>query len=414
MRALKRLAVLASIAAGACGVPDPPESTGGIGDGGAAGDCPRGVVVHASDYQSTNVALMSLAGEVLSPSFISSASAGTALSAPLSGDVLPPSMPVASDEVVLIDSYPASVLSWVSVASGNVRAQLSVGTGFASNPHDYVHASTHKAYVPRFEPNPQPGREPFDSGNDVLVVDPSVPEITGSIDMTPAMAGESERFLPRADKAILVGTRLFVLLAGHSKDFLESAPSRIVQVDTETEAITDVLVLDGLHGCAGMAKSPDGTRLAVSCSGQFAGDSVPTLDDSGVALVSVDGVLREEQRFRAAELGDDPIGFAIAWPDDEHLLLTTFGRFANGELPARDDTLVRLGIASGESEVLLRSNGTPFTLGELRCACDACFASDAGRNVVHRYAVSAGELREHEAIVVETKIGLPPRYLGLF
>ena len=117
-----------------CNAPDPPPTTGGTDL--PPGACGRGAVVIGSDYQSTNVSLVGVEGEVLSPSFLSSATSSAGLTAPLSGDVAVPSMPAAGEEIVLLDRYPAAVLTWVDVVTGSVRAQLNVATGFAANPQD--------------------------------------------------------------------------------------------------------------------------------------------------------------------------------------------------------------------------------------------------------------------------------------
>src|SRR5215471_6178152 len=88
-----------------CNVPLPKESHGTHIDNrdGGANACSRAVVVTESDYQSTNVALLGLDGSVLAPSIASSATRAVGLAAPLSGDVVTPTMRVQGDELVLVD-----------------------------------------------------------------------------------------------------------------------------------------------------------------------------------------------------------------------------------------------------------------------------------------------------------------------
>jgi hypothetical protein len=93
----------------------------------------------------------------------------------LSSDVAVPSTLLSGPEIVLIDRFPASVLTWVDVESASVRAQLDVGS--KTNPHDYVPLSEHKAYVTRFGASDG-------VGDDVAIVDPSVPALVGSIDLS--------------------------------------------------------------------------------------------------------------------------------------------------------------------------------------------------------------------------------------
>ena len=54
------------------------------------GPCGRGLVVGGTDYHSTNLSILDAWGRTRSESFLSSASAATGLSAPLSGDVVVP------------------------------------------------------------------------------------------------------------------------------------------------------------------------------------------------------------------------------------------------------------------------------------------------------------------------------------
>jgi hypothetical protein len=62
-----------------------------------------------------------------------------------------------------------------------------VDTGFSSYPQDYARVTPHKVYVPRYGQNATPGKQPFDAGGDLLVVDPSEMTITGSIDLRSAL-----------------------------------------------------------------------------------------------------------------------------------------------------------------------------------------------------------------------------------
>lgn len=402
-----------------CNAPEPPPSTGGtdIGDG----PCGRGAVVVSSDYQSTNVSLISWNGDVLSASFISSASTSAALSAPLSGDVIVPTMRAQGDRLVLIDRLPASVLTWANVRTGAIDGQLSVATGFGANPQDYVETPSGKAYVTRHEPNLAAGAEPFDGGSDVLVLDPEARAIVDRIDLTPAIAGEGPTIHPRPSRAVLIEDSLYVLLTATSLDFTASAASRLVEIDTRDDEIQRVTVLDGLHGCGGLAVSASGSRLAVVCTGTFASGSTSNADEAGLVVLArgAEGLV-EERRWKASDLGEGTPGFSVAFAAEDLLLLTTLGRDALSEGGPLDDTLTAVPLTGGEPWVLLRSKERPFSLGEVRCAsvCGRCFVADAESEggVVHSFDVNAGtEALVHEAAFhVDTEIGLPPRYLGAF
>lgn len=406
-----------------CNAPAPPEDTGGTDA--PEGPCGIGAVVISSDYQSTSVGLLSWDGAVLSASIASSASAPLVLSAPLSGDVTAPTMSLRGGRLALIDRS-ASALTWLDARRGEVTGQLSVATGFTANPQDYIEVSPVKAYVPRLEPNLAPGAQPLDGGSDVLVVDPEARALVGRVDLAPAMAGEAPAFHPRPSRTALVEDSLYVLLTASTLSFLETAASRLVEIDARDDAIKAVTLLDGLHGCTGFAVSPSGARLAVVCSGSFGGDSTANLAEAGVVILARgqedDDGLVEERRWTAAELGEGSPGFSVAFASEDTILFTTLGRDAiGGERPV-DDTLTAVDLSGGAPGVLLRSKELPFSLGEVRCAaaCGRCLVADAETDggVVHRFDVGAGggsrALVHAGAFHVDPRVGLPPRYLGAF
>ncbi|HEX4340514.1 MAG TPA: hypothetical protein VH062_31615 [Polyangiaceae bacterium] len=423
-----RHAIFAFVLAG-CNVPLPkgsrgadlPDAVAPASDGSTAATCARAVVVAESDYMSTNVALLGLDGKVLSESVASSATSAVGLAAPLGGDVTVPTMPVDGDEVVLVDRDQSSdSIVWVDPTAPGKR-KLSVATGFSSDPHDYVLLGEHKAYVSRYLSNPTPGKMPFDSGDDVLVVDPTVPSIVASIDMTGALGDDGATAVPSADSMVVAGDRVYVLLGARPRVGSDSnVPSRLVTIDTTKDEIVGTTVLDGFLGCDGVALAPDATRLAIFCSGKTIGQYGPSdLSTSGVTLVDLSNVARVVKRFGAADLGMGPDGFSGAFSSTSSLVLVTFGyNDAVTYKSVLDDTVVRLDVESGASSVVLRSDGIAFTLGGIVCdvACGACFIADAQRNggVVHRFALDdAGTLSGDQPIKVETNPGLPPRYLGL-
>ena len=125
------------------------------------------------------------------------------------------------------------------------------------------------------------------------------------------------------------------------------------------------------------------------------------------------------RRFDATALGNAPLGFGLAYAAQKVLLFSTLGHFDDSGVLAAEDSLRHLDTASGEVEELLQSDGAPFTLGGACCAvsCGVCFAADAKRagGSVLRFAIDAlGNFAAPTAIRAETRVGLPPRYLGAF
>jgi len=402
---------------GACGAPRVTPDSQGVSV--TPGPCGRGLVVVESDYQSSNVSLLDFEGHVLSASLASSRTESSGFGVALSGDVVTPSSAESSARIVLIDRYPAGVLRFVDLASAQVTGELSVATGFRSNPQDYLALNPQHAYVARYQTNPDPGRQAWDTGGDVLIVDPSVPAITGSIDLSAALSGEPSKFTPHPARLLNVAGRVFALLAAYSSDYSSATSSRLVELDPQTDSLVSTLVLDGLRGCAALAVSPDARELAVGCSGDDLRDAQPALEGSGLALIDIEGAPRFEKAYRAQELGTAPLGFGLAYAAPGVLFFGTLGHFdESGALSARD-SLLRLEVATGQADLLLESADEPFTLGAARCvlACGVCFATDAKRSggSVLRFVVdAAGGFAAPTEVRAETRVGLPPRYLGEF
>lgn len=430
--------VLCAVAAGALAVTGcalaTVENTGGTER--LAGPCGRGLVVVSSDFQSTTVALIDTHGAVLSSSMLSAASAPVGLSAALSGDVVLPTSAQLNDEIALIDRYPAAVLTFVNIRAGSVRAQLDVRTGFASNPQDFGLSTLGEAWVSRYETNVAPGSEAFDQGGDVLALAPAVPTITQRVDLALAMK-DAPGFLPRPGRMVVLDGRVFVLLAAYDASFTHSAPSRLAVLDAESRVLLGVRVLEGLHGCGALAVEPpfdaDGApianrRIAVGCSGQFAGTSIPSLDSSGIALLATDLALTELARFSAADVVAQPIGFELDFAGPNGLLGVAFGSI-DGER-VTTDALFHLDLATGAARRITTSRSRPFELGGVRCihrqsasdpsagagsACSAsCFVADGERASLLKLEVTGDSIELSAEVALDDGIGLPPRLLGIF
>lgn len=407
-------ATLACVLPLGCGVPEPAVNSHGVDA--PEGDCGRGLVVVRTDYQSTNVSLLDFTGAVLSESLVSSASGSVGLSTPLSGDVLVPNDFRALAEVVIIDRYPASVLSWVSVETAGVRTQLSVATGFAANARDYIELGPRKAYVTRFESNFDPGKEAFDGGGDVLVIDPTSPSILDSIDLSAAALGADE-FLPRPGSMVRVGDDVVVLLAPFDAAFKGAEDSRLVRIDIAEDRVSEIFELDDLKGCAGLKVSPDRSEIAISCSGIFDSHTENAPPTSGLIRVSASEPFEEIERYSAADLDAGPLGLWTAYAGDSRLLVGAMGQTHLDASAARPDRLAAVDLETGAFETVPGIETGPFELGEIRCAshCGECFVTDAATRGVWRVPLlDDGELGPAALLPVHAADGLPPRYLGWF
>ncbi|AUX32766.1 MULTISPECIES: YncE family protein [Sorangium] len=410
---IRRYCLALSIPLLGCNVDPPPPSTGGVRGGGGSepdtpGACERGVVVVTSDYQSTNIAIAKLDGTTLSPSFVSSGATKPGLSLALSGDVDVPAAAPPSGHVVLIDRYGTNVITWMDLETAEVIAQLPVGQGFESNPHDYIEVGEDRAFVSRFGSNPTPGGEPFDEGGDLLILDTKKHAIEGRI----ALPEEREGLLPRPSGMTRVGDDVVVSLGRLAADFSDEGEGRFVGVSPAENAVAWTVDIEGLHGCGRVAVSPSGERLAVACSSRFDADAMK-FDPATSDIVIYDARStppREIERLGVARELDAGIQPSLAFASEDVLLAKTYGGNASA-----GDSVFSVTVGTGDV-TLLGEASQPFVFGGVRCSpgCgDVCLLSDAERNKLRRWKVTAnGALEALEDVTVDTQIGLPPRSIG--
>jgi len=414
---MKKWLLCASLTALAgCNVESTDKPTGGVG---VVGDelCPAGVVTVLSDYLSTQIALLDKNGEVLSESFVSSGSMeASGVAAPLSGDVVAPSNRSDSGEVVLLDRFGTNVITWVDPASAEVRAQLPVGSGFESNPRDYLELSATKAYVPRWGENAEPSEDdPYSQGGDVLIVDPSIPEISGTI----ALPRESDQ-PPRPSSVTLLGRNALVVLQRLALDFASQGDSEIVAVDTDSDEIAWHLVLDGLEGCGRVMLSPSGKRMALGCTGTIDFDG-NLIDPAATGIVLLDATTSPPTELRRISVYDQfnfPPQPEIEFVSDDVMLVKTQTPFmgeGNNQLLALDlnDDSFRVLAEAGPND---DGSGRGIVFGSMLCtpSCsDACLVTDLEHSSVRRFTIK-GDLAELDAVSLGVDSGLPPVNLGAF
>ena len=399
----------------ACDVPVLRPNETGIGDASADASAlgsPAGIVVAATDeVQSANIGIMDRDGSVLSQSVLSTASVPAGFSTALGGDLAFPSTPNLTAEITILDRYPSSVITWLDVSTARVRAQLSVATGFAANVHDYAQVSDTKAFVTRFDSNPNPGRQPFDAGGDLLVIDPSAAQITASIDIGSALPPQNG-YSPHPDRARIINDKLYVVVPYYDKNHYSDV-SYLAKFDAKTEQLEDHLLLNGLSGCSGLDVSPDSGSVAIACSGRWQGTSEAQPESSAIIGVTLAPLLRELWRVSALSTDARPFAFAVSFADSKHVLTSRLGNLGP---PIVEDSIELIDITSGSVTTVLESVGQPVTLGVGPCtiAHAQCFVSDAGRNQVVRFDFDNGGGYAKAAFVWNDPVGLPPRVIGFF
>lgn len=391
----------------ACGV-EPVQPSKGVSV--PEGLCGHALVVLTSDYQASSAGVLGFDGKVLDKSILSSASATTGLSAPLSGDVVLPTTRTPNG-IVLIDRTGPGVITWLDPPTGKVTHQVPVGA--QTNPHDYLELSPQKAYVSRFEINPNAGAQPFDRGGDVAVIDPTKPAklaIVSSIHVAEHLLGLPPDEIAHPDRMVRAGAEIVVLVQVYTRDFKASGDSSLVRIDPDSDAVKGTVALSGLRGCAALAVSPSSKAIAVGCSGVFGGTSKPELTNAGVVVLDATSY-QPMHAWTATDLMGAPPAFSISFASEDAIFIPTFGAADTGT----PDRLLRAEIASG-AVTLLSSSHAAFDFGEVRCApqCGACFMTDAGSPRVMRFPVDQHGVATGATDIPFGDAHQPPRYLGVY
>lgn len=374
------------------------------------GDCPRGSAVVSSDFLSSELALLAPNGDVKSAAFMSSAStAATNLAAPFSGDLSVASARSRPGELVVIDRFGTNVLTFVDTRTAVVRAQLPVGTGFEANPQDYLELSEHEAFVPRLSENASPGRERFDSGSDLLIVDPSVPEIIDSLPM-PRKAG----YRPNPVGVTQLGGDVLVTLHHARADYSGMAESELVAVTIAEPRVRYRVPLTGFVNCGRAELSPSRERVLVACSAFVDRQgAVAEPRQSGMLLLdALSDPVRELARFSALDLVQEPIQASLEFVS-EHVVLFKTQTALGAE---HDNRLFSLDLETGETALLATAArddsglgiGIAFGAMSCRAGCgDPCLVADKSRGKLLRFELRGSSL-EPLADVVIHGAGLPP------
>lgn len=381
--------------------------------------CPAAALVVTSDFVSTQVALTRLDGTTLCGSYVSTARAETTpVGFALSGDVVLPSTRPPSGRAVLIDRYGTNVVSFLEASTGKILGQLAIGTGFESNPQDYLELDERRALVSRWGQNPVPGHEPFDAGSDLLVIDTRGPRIEGRV----ALPAEDD-FPPRPAGLARVGTAAVVTLQRASTDIRSMGDGMLAGVDLDALSVAWTLTLTGLRNCGALALAPDGALGAVACTG-FIDRNGAGSDIAQSAIVVLDLTTtppNELRRLPAAELAGGLLQNELEFFAPRRVLAKTQtaldGAANNRVLAVNLDAEV----TSDAAQLLLEArpgaegSGQGVVFGRALCTpgCgDVCLMADADRRVLQRWSIDGETLVPLGALALTGTVGLPPRDLA--
>jgi hypothetical protein len=321
--------------------------------------------------------------------------------------VLPFASPT-SGELVLLDRFPNSTLTWLTPATATVRAQLNVGTGFAANPRDYLEVEPGISYISRYEKNTKPSAAAFDQGDDVLIVDTKTPKITGSI-VFPAIDSEP-KINNRPDRLLKVGSSIWVSLQRLSADFATAGTGRIGIIDASKNVAT--VALTGLKNCSTLSLSPNGKRVVATCSGAFdfsKPDFKRQIRESAIVVLDASGDTPKEVARIAATTA--PFGPNIAHASDRFVLATLYGDDAS----KTTERLVSVDLDTLSVKELYNSTLTFGDVNDVRCAtaCGGkCVATSAKQAALLTFTLGPDGLAAGDNIAFPDAPKLPPRNLG--
>jgi len=275
--------------------------------------------------------------------------------------------------------------------------------------------SEHLAFVPRLGENAAAGREQFDAGSDLLVVDPSVPSIVGSLPM-PRKKG----YLPNPAAVARLGDDVLVTLVHASADFGDMADSELVAFASGDQSLRYRLPLSGLKNCGRAELSPSGALLAIACSGpEDRRGAVADVSASALVLFDPSQLPPQElRRFAAQDLVQGSIQASVEFVNDDAVLVKT--QTALGA--AQENQLFSVDLGSGEATLLASAapaaggGGFGIALGGMYCDArcgDPCLVADASRGKLWRFQIRRDALAPDDDVVIHGA-GLPPTALTAF
>lgn len=388
---------------------DAPEAP--IDDAPPVGDGRRGLAVVNSDYASTSIALLDRStGQVTNGDCINSGTRTPVVTLALSGDVVLPLQAQPDGLLVTLDRT-NSALTWIDPSTCIPLRQLDVSTGFYANPHDLVGISATKAYVLRYERNEAATADPsdHDDGDDLLIIDPSVPRITGRIDLAPyAVQVPGVPIQARPDRALLIDGKVYVALSNFSADFQTPGHGRILVIDPATDQVTGMVDIPDLENCSGLSYVESTKTLVLACAGAFSNPDQASA--SGIVQVDVGASPPKEiRRQSAVPFGRRAIAGYSGVPRNGALGFgVTFGGFDG--VPTDQFWVVETD--SGSSTKLADASES-FTFGTVLTdpVRERVYLTDAAAAEprVHIYDYGSGAPARQTSVNPSPSIGLPPR-----
>lgn len=397
-------------------------SLGGVGCGSEttqSGGPATGFAVVGSDFTSTVVSLLNADGTLAQDDCIDSGTkAGGNLSLTLSGDVSLPSQPQQGGKLWLVDRGNAA-LTVLAPETCEITRQISVTTGFKSNPHDVAVLSQSKAYVTRYEKNVTP-TDANSAGDDVLIIDPTGGVVTGRIDLSSYAAPVAGATIQaRPDRMLIAAGQVFVTLASQDAGFKATGEGRVVVIDPATDTVTSTIPLPGLKGCSALSYVDGSNEILVACGGSFA-DADKQADGSGVATIDLSAAPPAVHVTKASALGGPPVQpVNFSWVvalSSTRAFTSTLGTFPAGSSPGTNDAALAFDPTTGASTpITLEAAAGDLGRGALSGTKLLIPDADFAKPRIHVFDASGtGAPAETATVDPDPGKGMPPRELAWY
>jgi hypothetical protein len=415
------LAALAVALAG-CGT-DPPCPPGDLAPPPRA----PAFAVLLTDYDSTAVALLDAAGDVITESWIDSGTRASGIAGGLGGDaVLVEGL--CPERLAILERFGSDLLTIVSFRDGAL-AQIDLRgddprapTGHSPNPQHAIRIDNRHALVARLNPAFDPRTPAFGRGNDLVVVDLERRTIVDRVELdadveVPSPLDPERRVLVYARPSSLAllergGVRRVVVGgARRSADFTVGGPGALAIVDPDARARSALLTLDGRRNCHTVAPIPgDSSRAMALCSGNtFAGSDARRAHAAvlRIALADDGSAAIDAEWDAASEPAAPPPTSGLVPLDATRALVVADPRGDEGA--GKVDRLLLLDLEHGRASVLFEaSDAFALGTGTYDPVRGLVLLPDAHARAVHRIDVGTS-VRIRDAVRIPTCRTLPPR-----
>ncbi len=323
---------------------------------------PRFLGVVGGDYKSSVISLIDLAsladGDVQSQparhsAVLHSGSQVGATSLALSGDVVWARTQLADHHLLAVDRNNAAILE-LDPRTGTVVRQVSVSTGFYSNPQDAIATSPTQWVVSRMNRNADTGPKTaaFARGDDVVALDPATGAFTARADLEAALPDGATGTLA-APQRLAATDRIFVPLAMFAPNFKGQATARLAVLRVSDLQVSHIADLAPARNCVNIEiLSP--TQLLLACQGSFQ-MAAEQASQSALLVVDVSGDTPHILKSIGIPSESGPWSRDIAALDAQWAVAVTLGNLQ----PKRSDRLWLVNLITGERRAM-QDSGAPF------------------------------------------------------